>query len=103
MIERSQDKDKDKRMAVVWWDDGTVDDCATRLDGTGWRDWMEWSAARLDFLAKDARRRNNGNGTTRADKFINFFLLFFLHNVFFNNNNNNNNNIFYKDYQVVSD
>ena len=28
------------------------------------------------------RRRNNGNGTTRADKFIKF-LLFFLHHVFF--------------------
>ena len=30
-----------------------------------------------------SRRRSNGNGTTRADKFINFFLLFFLHHVFF--------------------
>ena len=38
--------------------------------------------ARLDFLAQDARRRSNGNGTARADKIKNF-LLFFLHNVLF--------------------
>ena len=53
---------------------------------TGWkdrrRDWLEGSAARLDFLAPDASRRNNGNGTTIADKFINFFT-FLLHDVFF--------------------
>ena len=56
---------KDKRMAVVWWD-----------DETGWNDTV-----RLDFLAQDARQRNNGHGTT-SDKVNITFYFSFLHFVF---------------------